>query len=437
MLTEFKAHVNLNFPLLLKDRLLVACSGGLDSVVLAHLCHSAGLHVALAHCNFRLRGAESDADETFVKELAQQLDVDFFVTHFDTLGYVNQHKVSVQMAARELRYAWFDRLLKTKGFVKVLTAHHLDDALETFLINLSRGTGIDGLTGIPAQTETIVRPLLKFSREELLDYAQANELTWREDASNSDIKYLRNKIRAEVVPLLKELHPSFLENFKLTTRYLSQTSSIAKTQIAQQKAALFEYEKGYTKIALEEVKKLVPLEGYLFALFQEYGFSEFENLRDLLDAMSGKYIESKTHRLLKDREYLWLSPLELDRNDIDNFAISKEDKKIDTPISLTFLDVVERNENTPTIIYVDKNALKYPLQVRKWKKGDYFYPLGLSGKKKVSKFFKDEKVPVALKDKQWLLCSGDDIVWIIGKRADERFKVSADTTTILRIEVQL
>lgn len=437
MLTEFKAHINLTFPLLLKDRLLVACSGGLDSVVLAHICHSAGLHIALAHCNFRLRGSQSDADETFVKELAQQLGVDFFVTHFDTLGHVNQHRVSVQMAARELRYTWFDGLLKSNGFAKVLTAHHLDDALETFLINLSRGTGIDGLTGIPEQTETIVRPLLKFSREELLKYAKANKLMWREDSSNTDTKYLRNKIRAGVIPLLKDLNPNFLDNFKVTTEYLSQSSAIVKDQIAQKRAALFEPENGYLKIAIEKLRQLKPLEGYLYGLFEAYGFTEWKNLRDLLDAMSGKYIESKTHRLLKDREYLWLSSLELEGKDTYNYFISEEVNMIDEPIPLTFLDVVERNENTSTIIYVDKNALKYPLQVRKWKKGDYFYPLGLKGKKKLAKYFKDEKVPVALKDKQWLLCSGDDIVWIIGKRADERFKVSADTTTILRIEVQL
>ena len=437
MLTEFKAHIDLNFPLLLKDRLLVACSGGLDSVVLSHLCHSAGLDIALAHCNFRLRGAESDSDEAFVKEMAQQLGIDFFVTHFDTLGYVNQHRMSVQMAARELRYTWFDGLLKNKGFAKVLTAHHLDDALETFLINLSRGTGIDGLTGIPEQTETIARPLLKFSREELLDYAKANELTWREDGSNTDTKYLRNKIRAEVVPLLKELHPNFLDNFKVTTEYLRQTSAIAATQIKQQKTALFEQENGCFKIAIKALRQLVPLEGYLYALFQAYGFTEWENLRDLLDAMSGKYIESKTHKLLKDRDYLWLSPLNIGESKTDNYRISKEDKRISQPISLAFLDVVERNENTSTIIYVDKNALKYPLEVRKWKKGDYFYPLGFKGKKKLAKYFKDEKVPVALKDKQWLLCSGKDIVWIIGKRADERFKVTSDTKTILRIEVQL
>jgi len=437
MLTEFKAHIDLNFPLLLKDRLLVACSGGLDSVVLTHLCHKSGLQIALSHCNFRLRGSESDADEAFVKEMAQQLGIYFFVTHFDTLGYVNQHKVSVQMAARELRYRWFDGLLKTKGYAKVLTAHHLNDALETFLINLSRGTGIDGLTGIPEQTETIARPLLKFSREELMDYVKANKLVWREDASNSDKKYLRNKIRAEVVPLLKDLNPNFLDNFKATTNYLAQTSAIAKKQIAQQKAELFVKENGYFKIDVEKLRQLVPLQGYLFALFQEYGFTEWENLRDLLDGMSGKYIESKTHKLLKDRDFLLLSPLEIQGEEADIYTISRNDKGITKPIMLEFSDVTERNDNTPTIIYVDKNALKYPLQVRKWKKGDYFYPLGLNGKKKLSKFFKDEKIPVALKNRQWLFCSGDDIIWVIGKRTDERFKVKAETKAILRIEVKL
>lgn len=437
MLDPFKAHIKENFPALLQNKVLVACSGGLDSVVLTHLCHAAGLDISLAHCNFRLRGTESDGDEVFVTELGQKLRVAVFVTRFDTLGYVNQYGVSVQMAARELRYTWFNTLLETNGFDKVLTAHHLDDALETFLINLSRGTGIDGLTGIPAQTETIARPILKFSREQLSDYATENKLTWREDGSNTNIKYLRNKIRAGVIPLLKDLNPNFLDNFKVTTEYLSQSSAIAKDQIAQKRAALFAPENGYLKIAIEKLRQLKPLEGYLYGLFEAYGFTEWKNLRDLLDAMSGKYIESKTHRLLKDREYLWLSSLELERKDTYNYFITEEVKMMDEPIPLTFLDVVERNENTSTIIYVDKNALKYPLQVRKWKKGDYFYPLGLKGKKKLAKYFKDEKVPVALKDKQWLLCSGDDIVWIIGKRADERFKVRADTTTILRIEVQL
>lgn len=437
MCTDFKSHIASNFPSLLKDRVLVACSGGLDSVVLTHLCHAIGMDIAIAHCNFRLRGLESDADEVYVKHLAKQLGKVFFNTQFDTLSYVNQQKVSVQMAARELRYTWFHGLMKTHGFTKVLTAHHLDDNLETFLINLSRGTGIDGLTGIPEHTETIARPLLKYSRAELLAYAKSNGLEWREDASNADAKYLRNKIRLELVPVLKELHPNFLENFKKSTAYLYQSAAIAKNQLAELQKALFVQQNGLSKISISKLKKLHPLEGYLYGLFQEYGFTEWENLRNLLDAMSGKCIESKTHTLLKDRGFLWLSPLDIERDEADTYTILQEDNSVILPIELEFLDVPKRNENTSAIIYVDKNALKYPLQVRKWNKGDYFYPLGLQGKKKLAKFFKDEKVPVALKDRQWLLCSGEDIVWIIGKRADERFKVQPNTKAILRIEVKL
>ncbi|MFT5737570.1 MAG: tRNA(Ile)-lysidine synthase, partial [Maribacter sp.] len=314
---------------------------------------------------------------------------------------------------------------------------HLDDNLETFLINLSRGAGIDGLTGIPEQTETIARPLLKYSRTELLAYAKLNGLEWREDASNADAKYLRNKIRLELVPVLKALHPNFLENFKKSTTYLNQSAAIAKNQLAELQKALFVQENGMSKISISKLKKLHPLDGYLYGLFQEFGFTEWENLRDILDAMSGKYIKSKTHTLSKDRGFLWLSLLDIERDEVDTYTISQDDNSAILPIGLEFLDVLERNENTSAIIYVDKNALKYPLQVRKWMKGDYFHPLGLQGKKKLAKFFKDEKVPVALKNRQWLLCSGEDIVWIIGKRADERFKVQSNTKAILRIEVKL
>ncbi len=437
MLEDFKSHTALHFPSLLENRFLIACSGGLDSVVLTHLCDKSGINFALAHCNFELRGAESDTDEQFVKHLAEQLDKVYFSTHFNTLGYVNEQKVSVQMAARELRYAWFKEVMQKHEFKKVLTAHHLDDALETFLINLSRGTGIEGLTGIPENTETTVRPLLKYSRTQLLDYAEVNGLEWREDASNTDTKYLRNKIRLQLVPVLKELHPNFLENFKKSTNYLSQSSAIASNEIEGHRKELFIPENGLFKIPIARLKQLNPLEGYLYALFQEYGFSEWKNILDLLDTMSGKFVLSSTHKLVKNREFLWLSPLDIDANQSDTYNISADSRSIAAPISLEFSDVAQRNENAPDIIYVDKNALKYPLLVRKWKKGDYFYPLGFNGKKKLAKFFKDEKMPVSLKERQWLLCSGDEIVWIIGKRADERFKVQANTKDILRIEVNL
>jgi tRNA(Ile)-lysidine synthase len=437
MLKDFQSHINLNFPTLLESPFLIACSGGLDSVVLTQLCYDSGLNFAIAHCNFELRGIDSDTDEIFVKEYSAQLGKEFFSIHFDTISYVNEKKITVQMAARELRYTWFHDVLEKHNLTHVLTAHHLDDALETFLINLSRGSGIDGLTGIPEKTNTIARPLLKYSRAELLAYAKLNKLSWREDVSNTDTKYLRNKIRAQVVPLLKELHPNFLDNFKHSTQYLNQSATIAKNQIAAIQKELFVEENGLLKIDVNSLKQLDPLEGYLYGLFQAYGFTEWENLKDLLDAMSGKYLLSATHKLLKDRTALLLSSLEMEEDTLDAYAISINTTTVRNPITLDFVEVDYRNENVPTIIYVDKLALKYPLVVRKWKKGDYFYPIGFSGKKKLAKYFKDEKVPVVLKEKQWLLCSGDDIIWIIGRRADERFKVRTTTKEILKIEVTL
>jgi tRNA(Ile)-lysidine synthase len=436
MLKDFKSHINLNFPTLLESPFLIACSGGLDSVVLTQLCYDSGLNFAIAHCNFELRGADSDTDEIFVKEYAAQLGKEFYSIHFDTISYVHEKKITVQMAARELRYTWFHDVLEKHNLTHILTAHHLDDALETFLINLSRGSGIDGLTGIPEKTNTIARPLLKYSRAELLAYAKLNKLCWREDASNTDTKYLRNKIRAQVVPLLKELHPNFLDNFKHSTQYLNQSATIAKNQIAAIQKELFVEENGLLKIDVNSLKQLAPLEGYLYGLFQVYGFTEWENLKDLLDAMSGKYLLSATHKLLKDRTHLWLSPLE-GLEVMESYPITEDSFRISQPIILELLEVDERKENVPTIIYVDKLTLKYPLVVRKWKKGDYFYPIGFKGKKKLAKYFKDEKVPVALKEKQWLLCSGEDIIWIIGRRADERFKVQTTTKEILKIEVTL
>src|SRR5690606_4320232 len=219
MLTEFKKYIIQDFPFLLNSKLLIAVSGGVDSIVLAHLCYKSGLHIALVHCNFNLRGEESDADEKFVVDFANELNVEVFIESFDTNEYVKKNKVSIQIAARELRYEWFRELRTALNFDYILTAHQADDNLETFLINLSRGTGLDGLTGIPSINNNIARPLLPFSREDVLQYAKENELEWREDSSNHETKYLRNKFRHEVVPILKEINPAFLSNFQNTVNY--------------------------------------------------------------------------------------------------------------------------------------------------------------------------------------------------------------------------
>ncbi|RDY61405.1 tRNA lysidine(34) synthetase TilS [Flagellimonas nanhaiensis] len=431
MLEHFKKHIDVSLPFLKGKRLLLACSGGVDSVVLAHLCTKMGLNVTLAHCNFGLRGEESDGDETFVKNLGKALGVEVWSKSFNTKDYLSKNKGSVQMAARDLRYHWFKELLESHNLDYILTAHHADDSLETFLINLSRGTGIDGLSGIPEQNDSIVRPLLAFSREDIVNYANKHGITWREDSSNQHSKYLRNKIRLEIVPKLKQLHPTFLENYRLTQGHLGQTKVLVQNHIDEIRSGLFKREGDIYKINIEKLEKLNPIEPYLYELFHNYGFTEWNDVKDLLNAMSGKEVVSKTHRLLKDRDVLILS--EIKEQIAERFLVFEDAKNISTPISLQFEQVETVEKSDANVIFLDKEKLNFPLQLRKWEKGDYFYPFGMLGKKKLSKYFKDEKFDMISKEKQWLMCSNDQIVWVVGKRADERFKVDSSTQQIVKV----
>ena len=435
MLTDFKSHIKNNFSELQEKPFLLACSGGLDSVVLAHLCKACALDFSMAHCNFKLRGAESDSDEKFVVELAKKMSIKLFVTNFNTNTYVENNKVNVQIAARELRYGWFAELMQENGIETLVTAHHSDDNLETFLINLSRGTGMLGLMGIPSKTDTISRPLLAFSREQILNYAKAEKLEWVEDKSNADTKYLRNKIRHQIVPVLKELHPTFLKNFEMTQTYVMGSNAILNNHVELLKSRIFEsYDDGF-RISIEELAVLHPKKAYVYALFKEYGFTAWDDVLRLLNAMSGKEVRSKTHRLLKDRNYLLLEKLEA--NDAWGcFYIEKNQAEIDFPIHMIIKEVDSIKETSEHILYVDKDSLKYPLVVRKWEKGDYFYPFGMEGKKKLSKYFKDEKIDIISKERQWLLCSADEIVWVVGRRADQRFSVSKETKRIVKLTIK-
>lgn len=434
MLSEFKKHIIQDFPFLLNSKLLIAVSGGIDSIVLAHLCYKSGLHIAFAHCNFNLRGKESDADEKFVVDFANKLDVEVFVESFDTKEHVKENKVSIQIAARELRYEWFNDLRTALNFDYILTAHQADDNLETFLINLSRGTGLDGLTGIPSVNNNILRPLLPFSREGVLQYARENELEWREDSSNQETKYLRNKFRHEVIPILKEINPALLLNFQNTVNYLKGTSEILENHIAEIRLKLFLIKDGVIKVPVNELSKLKPKKAYLYALFKEYGFTEWNDVESLIEAGSGKQIFSPDYRMVKDRDFLFIDPILPYTEDVE-YEISEEEQCILLPVALSFTRVNQVEAERGKAIYVDKKKLKFPLIVRKRKEGDYFYPFGMSGKKKLSKFYKDEKYSILDKENQWLLCSGNEIVWVIGKRADNRFKVTQSTTEIIKIKL--
>jgi tRNA(Ile)-lysidine synthase len=433
MLEEFQSILENRFPVLRDRPFLLACSGGVDSMVLAHLCYRFNLEFSLAHCNFGLRGEESDADEKLVRAFAKEINHKIYVTNFNTIGYVSKFKVSMEMAARELRYAWFDKIMGEEQIDILVTAHHANDNLETFLINLSRGTGIDGLLGIPEQTETTIRPLLQFSRERILQYANEAGIVWREDQSNQDFIHLRNKIRHQIVPILKELHPTFLKNFQNTQEYLSQTAGIASDRIENLKRELFQKEGDVIKISIASLIGLYPVRAYLYALFNSYEFREWNDVEGLLSASSGKEIRSKTHRLIKDREHLLLQPI---RQGTDSgFQIHEHEDRVQEPISMSLELVNSLGKTSKNCIYIDKDLVSYPLKIRKWKVGDWFRPFGMKGAKKVSKFFKDEKMDLIAKEQQWLLVSGDNIVWIIGRRGDDRFRVTERSRNILKIEL--
>lgn len=432
MQDDFKHHIAEFFPHLSNQKFLLASSGGIDSMVLTHLCANSRMDFSIAHCNFHLRGEASDGDEAFVRDFAKTLGREIYVTHFDTEFYAETHKVSIQIAARELRYQWFSEIMEKENIKTLVTAHHADDNLETFIINLSRGTGLEGLCGIPADTATISRPLLKFSRAQIVAYAKQHQIAWRDDASNEDTKYLRNNIRHNIVPSLKNLHPSFLDNFLKTQEHLQQSLEILQAHIQGLRQRVFKCESNHIKIAIADLLPLTPRKTYLFHFFKDYGFTQWEDIDELLSAMSGKEVHSPTHRLLKDRAYLLLKLKE--QEDSQVFNIQEGQKEIKLPVSLRLEDVREIRAISANTVYLDKEKLNYPLVLRKWEKGDYFYPFGMKGKKKIAKYFKDQKIDMFAKENQWLLCSGADIVWVIGKRADDRFKVTGSTNRILKID---
>ena len=438
MFAEFKAHIKLNFPTLFKDRILLACSSGIDSMVMTHLCQKLNLNITLAHCNFCLRGNESNLDEAFVVDYASKQDILVFSKQFDTQSFVDNSKYSIQMAARELRYNWFQSLSEQQQFNCVLTAHHADDNLETFLINLSRGSGLDGLVGIPEKNGIFLRPLLPFSRDQILQYAQKHQIEWREDSSNVSLKYQRNQLRHKLVTVLKEIYPNILESLTKTQSHLEASKELLESHIHDIKEqVIVKTNLGEIHFDINALKALKSMPLYLFPLFNKYGFSDWKALSKLLDGQSGKKLLSKTHTLIKNRQVLILLSNDLptatsqnieSHNDIAFIENLGCHLKID---KVSVLDLPDTNT-----IYVDFDKLQFPLELRPWENGDYFYPKGMEGKKKISKFFKDEKMSLSEKDKTLLLCSDAQVVWVVGKRQDARFIASETDALMCKISLQ-
>ena len=434
MLQKFEKHIHTNFPFIRDSKLLLAISGGLDSVVLMHLCNQLKLKISLAHCNFKLRNEESDLDEEFVKKIAQISSNQIFATFFETTLIAKKKQISIQIAARELRYNWFQELAQKHPFDFILTAHHLDDSLETFLIHLTRGTGLEGFTGIPSTNGNIIRPLLPFSRAEILEYATKNKLEWREDSSNATTKYLRNNIRHQVIPILKEINPSLLDSFANTIHYLKYAQQIIDDSIEEISTKISIEKDGVIFFDISKINQLSNPKAYLYQLLKKHQFTEWNNVVDLLTSQSGKQVFSKTHVLLKDRDFLILSKITTKKSNSENFEILEHQAQISNPIFLTFETNSSKNSEARNTISVDKNLLKYPLIVRKWENGDYFCPSGMQGKKKLSKYFKDEKFSLLEKEKTWLLCTAEnEIIWVINHRQDSRFLADSTTQNSLQI----
>lgn len=436
MLHSFQQHLSENFPFLKGKKLLLAISGGLDSVVLTHLLYASHYNIALAHVNFHLRGVESDADAQFVTLLAQKLNVPIYIQQVDTQQYANEKGVSIQMAARELRYQWFETLLNEKELDYLLTAHHLDDSIETFFINLNRKSGLEGLTGIPETNGNIIRPLLPFSRKEIEHYASENQLTWCEDSSNATLKYERNKIRHQLYPVLENINPDFRKDFGKSMEYLNHANTLIKDYLNVLKPNFWHQKQGEVHIYLMELKKVHHYEYVLFELLKPFGFTDWQSIFELIDAQSGKKIHSDRCILLKDRENLILKSLS--KNDTsanlpllfnENAHLGNLSYKAEQITKLDFLDFSLQNT-----FYFDADKLIFPLYFRHWEEGDYFYPLGLNGRKKLSDFFTDHKLSLFDKEKIWLLCDAQNrIVWVVNYRQDDRFKITENSKNVLKI----
>ena len=433
MISTFKKHIAAHFPALATQKILVACSGGLDSVVLLDLFQKMNLDLGVAHCNFKLRGAQSDEDLNFVVTLAHTLKVPVFTTDFDTTKYAKIQGVSTQVAARELRYDWFYTTIESNGFDVIATAHHADDDLETFFINLSRVTGLKGLTGIPSNNHRVIRPLLPFSRKQLEHYAKNQGLVWREDSSNNNRDYLRNKFRLDVIPAFKEVNKTVLQNFKQTQAHLKQSQGLLEDYISLVKKMVLSTTNTSFEIDINKLCALPNTAALLFELLQPYEFTDFRAISSLLESEVGKKVLSKQYILHKDRNHLVLTKRE-PQEDRGVFLISAKQKSCTAPIKLDFTIVDKLGPHTPHTLYVDAAKLNYPLTVRPWSLDDVFHPFGMKGKKKLHKFFKDEKLSLLTKNSIWVLESGGKIVWVIGFRPDDRFKVTSSTKEILKIQ---
>lgn len=451
MLHAFLTYINEQKLFEPSEKVLLTVSGGKDSVAMLDLFCGANrsdgrIQFAVAHCNFQLRGKDSDDDQIFVENLCKENNVVFHTKTFDTKTYAKKNKVSIEMAARTLRYEWFESLRNELKFDYIATAHHLNDSIETVLLNLTKGTGISGLKGISAKKEHIIRPMLYASRKEIDAYVAEKNLSWREDSSNASNDYQRNLIRNQVVPLLKKINPNLDETFARNLERFQSLEADFRKNLSHFKATVMREENGIFFLKIANIKYWQSANYYLEELLKEFGFNYFQSkeIFNSLDGLSGKVFHSENFTLLKDREELVINSSSLTEKAISLSISLDEIKKPQTfdflnhKLRFTVLNIEEIDTNferNNAILFADFDKIKFPITLRKWHTGDWFIPLGMKGKKKVSDFLIDKKISLNLKKNIFLLTSQDATLWIINQRADDRFKLTDSTQKVLKVEV--
>lgn len=420
------------------DRLLLAVSGGVDSVVLCELCRQAGYNFEIAHANFQLRGEESEEDERFVHSLGKKYNVRVHIKKFSTEKHAEENKISIQVAARELRYYWFNELLK-QGPKYALTAHHQGDNIETATMNFFRGTGIAGLRGMLYKNNYIIRPLLDFAKEEIINFASVHNLQWREDSSNASDKYSRNYFRQNIIPAVKKIYPETDHNIAGNIARLRETEILYHQAIGQHKKQLLETKGKEVHIPVLKLKRIEPLASVIYEIIREFSFTsqQVAEVISLLDAEQSSFVKSATHRIIKNRNWLIIAPNEAEDGGI--VIIEKEQKRVSFSKGSLEIDHKEKASisGDNKIACLDAKEIKFPLILRKWKQGDYFYPLGMVKKKKIARFLIDQKLSPTEKENTWVLESARKICWIVGMRIDDRFKIKDNTKEIIRISLEL
>ena len=440
LLEEFDKYITENQLFTHEDKILLTVSGGVDSMVLMSLTAAAGYRFGVAHCNFQLRGAESDEDELLVEHEAKRYGAEFFNKRFDTVGEMERTGESMEMAARRLRYNWFGELCNEHGYNVIAIAHHVNDSIETFFINMLRGTGLRGLTGITTRVDRVVRPMMFATRKEIHDYAVAHKIPFREDSSNRSTKYLRNKVRLGVIPMFKDINPQFTTIMRRNISRLSQAQSFINAAMDLIKRSVLQRSGDVDRLNTRAIDELLPRNFVIYEILSsEYGFKG-----DVVDALcraldndaTGRRFYSPSRVAVVDRGDIVIMPIAED----DDCEVIVEKGCVRSYVGGNVLyyeyidiDFVESLDLGENIALLDGHKLKFPLRLRRWRDGDWFIPLGMSGRKKISDYLTDKKVSLVEKSRQFVLLSGDDIVWVVGRRIDDRYCVKRSTENVLKI----